>query len=78
MTNQGTQLDRAGRVGVAVSADSDNGTTRDTLIFNAETGVLLSYERDAIPSAQSKTQSPNVTTLRLYLDQTYVDNFDNH
>lgn len=38
---RGQLTDRAGRTGIAVSVDSD---TRDLLIFDPHTGVLLAYE----------------------------------
>lgn len=41
----GGVVDRAGRAGVAVSADSDSGAVRDIAVFDPVNGRLLSYER---------------------------------
>jgi hypothetical protein len=38
-------VDRLGRPALAISVDSDNGATRDTLLFDQTSGRLLSYER---------------------------------
>ena len=38
-------VDRLGRSTLAISVDSDNGATRDTLLFDPTSGRLLSYER---------------------------------
>lgn len=73
LKNEGPQLDRDGRAGIAISVESDNGATRDVLIFASDAGFLLSYERATVPPAGSKTQAPQVTTLRLYLDHSYTD-----
>jgi hypothetical protein len=73
LKNEGPQRDRKDRFGIAISVTSDNGATRDVLSFDPDTGFLLSYERDSMPAAQAKTQSPSVTILRLYLDHSYTD-----
>jgi hypothetical protein len=45
MTYLGDTVDRAGRPGVAVAADSDAGAVREVAVFDPETGAMLSYER---------------------------------
>ncbi|MEJ3750777.1 hypothetical protein WEI85_47090 [Actinomycetes bacterium KLBMP 9797] len=41
----GTVVDRGGRAGLAVSADSEAGAVREVAVFDPATGHLLSYER---------------------------------
>jgi hypothetical protein len=65
---RGTVVDRSGRSGVAVSVDSDGGTTRDVAIFDPGAGRLLSYERVAlVGAATSPSRSPALVAYVLYL-----------
>ena len=41
---RGEATDKAGRTGVAISIDSTDGVSRETLILNPATGVLLTHE----------------------------------
>jgi hypothetical protein len=66
---QGTVVDRSGRSGVAVSVDSDGGTTRDVAVFDPGAGRLLSYERVAlVGAATSPSRSPALVAYVLYLN----------
>jgi hypothetical protein len=66
---RGTVVDRSGRSGVAVSVDSDGGTTRDVAIFDPGAGRLLSYERVAlVGAATSPSRSPALVAYVLYLN----------
>ncbi|MDG4803720.1 hypothetical protein [Micromonospora sp. WMMD980] len=44
--------DRAGRVGVGISATSDHGALRGLLILHPATGEILAYERAHFPPSQ--------------------------
>jgi hypothetical protein len=66
---QGPVTDRAGRLGVAVTMDSDHGGTRDTLIFDPYTGRLLAYDLTYLrnpPGYHGPT--PRSVSYTLYLD----------
>ncbi|MGN9907046.1 hypothetical protein ACTMTJ_05745 [Phytohabitans sp. LJ34] len=66
---RGTVVDRSGRSGVAVSVDSDGGTTRDVAVFDPGAGRLLSYERVAlVGAATSPSRSPALVAYVLYLN----------
>jgi hypothetical protein len=52
---RGQVTDPDGRTGMAISVDSDRGATRDVAVFEAGTGRLLSYERDALRKAGAAT-----------------------
>jgi hypothetical protein len=73
LTYHGTVTDHAGRPGIAVSAGSDNGATRDLLIVDPHTGDLLAYERTAMrdPGGLGIT-TPTVLTYTLYLLHTHT------
>lgn len=45
---RGEATDKAGRTGVAISIDSTDGITRDTLILDPATGVLLTHEETVL------------------------------
>jgi hypothetical protein len=73
ITTEGQGRDRMDRLGLVVSAVSDNGTTRDVLIFDPGSGFLLSYERD---TTTPPSHVPFALTYRLYLDHTYRNTLD--
>ncbi|PSK66687.1 hypothetical protein B0E53_01328 [Micromonospora sp. MH33] len=54
LTYHGAVRDRAGRVGVGISATSDHGTVRSLLILNPTTGEILAYERAHFPPPQDE------------------------
>jgi hypothetical protein len=71
---RGRVSDLSGRTGIAISADSGNGTVRDTLIFDDDSGQLLSQERvEASETATSIDQpgakGPIVTYTGLYVER---------
>jgi hypothetical protein len=70
LTYRGQYLDRAGRAGLAFSADTSHGTstTRDTLIFHGSTGILLAHEITSIPD--NGFEAPRVTSSIVYLERT--------
>ncbi|WP_125807974.1 hypothetical protein [Actinoplanes sp. ATCC 53533] len=66
---RGTAVDRQGRPGVAVSADSDRGTIRDLLILDPHSGAVLAYEQLALRNpGLLNGPVPPVLTYRIYLD----------
>jgi hypothetical protein len=67
---RGVVTDRLGRSGIAVSVDSDNGGTRDLLVFDPRTGLLLGYESMFLRRpANLPVRVPAVFSYVLYLDQ---------
>jgi hypothetical protein len=74
---RGEVTDAAGRTGIAVSADSDQGATRDVAVFDQSTGALLSYERVAVVvPPRSSVRAPVVLSMVLFLAAEYVDGLD--
>lgn len=66
---RGTSTDRAGRRGVAVSVDSNRGTTRDVLIIDPGTGRPLAYEQVTLANpGRLAGPFPHVQDYQLYLD----------
>jgi hypothetical protein len=66
---RGTVVDRSGRSGVAISVDSDGGSTRDVAVFDPGAGRLLSYERvELVGAATSPSRSPALVAYVLYLN----------
>ncbi|WP_329102995.1 CU044_5270 family protein [Micromonospora sp. NBC_01699] len=71
---RGRVVDRAGRVGVAVSVDSAAGATRDLAVLDPDTGHLLSYEQVALISPpRSAVRAPAVISYVLYLAHRRTD-----
>jgi hypothetical protein len=71
---RGKVVDRAGRVGVAVSVDSAAGATRDLAVLDPDTGILLSYEQVALISPpRSSVRAPAVISYVLYLAHQRTD-----
>jgi len=71
VTYRGHDNDRAGRTGIAVSVDSD---VRDTLIFDAYTGVLLAHEAVLLTQPSGLDVGPGaIGESVLYLDYAYTD-----
>ncbi len=68
LTYHGTVTDRAGRRGAAISAVSDNGGTRELIIIDPRTGILLAHEQAAMrePGALGIT-APTVLSYTLYV-----------
>jgi hypothetical protein len=67
----GNITDRAERTGIAVSATSDNGGTRDLIILDPHTGELLAYEKAAMrDSGKLGITGPTVLSYRLDLAHT--------
>lgn len=68
---RGPAVERQGRRGVAVSADSDRGTTRGQLILDPTSGEVLAYERLAVTNNPGLHGGPFplVLTYRIYLDR---------
>jgi hypothetical protein len=74
LMNRGRVVDRAGRVGVAVSVDTDAGATRDLAVLDPATGTLLSYEQVALISPpRSAVRAPAVISYVLYLAHQRTD-----
>jgi hypothetical protein len=77
LRDRGSTTDRADRPGIAISADSPDGATRDLAIFDAETGDLLSYERIVLISPpRSPVRAPIVTSYVLYLAHSVTDDLE--
>lgn len=73
---RGRTIDRAGRPGLAVSVDSDDGTSRDVLVFDPVTGRLLAYELVLLRNPGGlRGVFPAVQTYDLYLEQRYTATF---
>lgn len=65
-----TVTDRAGRTGVGVSVDSNQGDTRDLLILHPATGQLLAYEHAILGNRTQRITAPRVENYVLYLAHT--------
>jgi hypothetical protein len=77
LRDRGGTTDRADRPGIAISADSPDGTARDLAIFDADTGDLLSYERIVLISPpRSPVRAPIVTSYVLYLAHGVTDDIE--
>lgn len=64
----GSITDRAGRPGLTVTVNSDNESTRDVMVFDPDTGRLLSYERlMPLGPATSPVRTPAVIDYVLFL-----------
>lgn len=74
MIDRGTVIDRAGRHGVAVSTDSDQGgvRTRSTLIFDPTTGMLLDSEYAALTAGKLPIKAPAITGYTIWLSTGYA------
>jgi hypothetical protein len=71
---RGKVTDRAGRTGIAISADSGGGATRDIVVLDNDTGALLSHEQLALSDGlDSPTPSAAVTAYVLYLDAKHTN-----
>ena len=71
-------VDRAGRAGVAVSATSPSpaagGELRDLLVFNPQTGALLSHEQVLhVSTPRSAARQSAVFSYVVYLACDYTD-----
>jgi hypothetical protein len=67
---RGEVTDRLGRHGLAVSADSNDGGTRDLLVFDQRTGWLLAYESMLLRHpGKLPVKAPAVFSYKLYLEQ---------
>ncbi|GAA0743854.1 hypothetical protein Drose_18070 [Dactylosporangium roseum] len=76
---RGPVVDRAGRDGVAFSADRDDsaGRTRDVAVIDEDTGQLLSYERIAVLSHDGAgTRAPTLISYVLYLAEDWTADVD--
>ncbi|GAA4675377.1 hypothetical protein [Phytohabitans rumicis] len=74
LTACGTVTDRFGRTGLAISADSDGGTTRHVLAIDSQQGSVLGYERVAVVQPpQSSMRTPGVTAQVLFLTNERTD-----
>jgi hypothetical protein len=70
---RGNTIDRGGRPGVAVSADNDNGTTRDMLTLDPATGEVLAYELVFLRNPGGLTGVfPAVQDYRLFLEHRHA------
>ena len=70
VTGRGPVTDRAGRAGLAVSVDSDHGATRDTVIVDPGTGLLLAHETVRMRNpAGLAVATPTLVSYTLYLDR---------
>ncbi len=66
---QGNTVDRAGRSGVAISVDSDNGGTRDIAVFDEHTGRLLAHQTTRLRNpAGLSGPTPSLVRYVLYLE----------
>ncbi len=67
---RGEVTDRLGRRGLAVSVDSNDGGTRDLLVFDQRTGWLLAYESMFLKRPEKlPVKVPVVFSYVLYLEQ---------
>lgn len=67
---RGTVTDRLGRPGLAVSVDSEDDGTRDLLVFDRRTGLLLAHESMFLRRPERlPVKVPAVFAYVLYLDQ---------
>jgi hypothetical protein len=74
LTYRGRVSDRNRRTGIAISADSSNGTVRDTLLFDDDSGQLLSHERvEAATGLDQPDARPVVTSYMLYVERGRTD-----
>jgi hypothetical protein len=64
----GETVDRAGRPGVAVAADSDAGAVREVAVFDPVTGAMLSYER-----LDRSADETRLTDFVVFLDAGHTD-----
>ncbi|MER7277985.1 hypothetical protein ABT369_26440 [Dactylosporangium sp. NPDC000244] len=60
---RGPSNDRAGRPGIAITADNPEHTTRDTLIVDAATGTVLAHQQQAIAGPATRGSATTQTTL---------------
>jgi len=66
---RGNTVDRAGRPGVAISVDSDNGGTRDIAVLDEHTGRLLAHETIRLRNPAGLTgPTPSLVSYVLYLE----------
>jgi len=72
---RGEVTDRAGRRGVAVSADTPDGGRREVLVFAPDTGELLAHETMIMrePGALDLPAYPAVVSYTLFLNRAHVD-----
>jgi hypothetical protein len=72
---RGRTTDRAGRVGVAISADDtgDWGESRRTLIFDPATGALLDVEETALDVPDLPVEPGATISYTIYLSCGYTD-----
>jgi hypothetical protein len=72
---RGEVIDRAGRRGVAVSADTPDRGRREVLVFAPDTGELLAHETMimAEPGRLELARYPAVVAYTLFLDRARVD-----
>jgi hypothetical protein len=68
--------DWAGRTGVGVSVDSNQGDTRDLVILHPATGQLLAYEHAVLGNRTQRTAAPRVENYVLYLAHSTTDSAD--
>ncbi|MFY1623639.1 CU044_5270 family protein [Micromonospora sp. WMMD723] len=67
---RGQVTDRLGRQGMAVSVDSSNGSTRDLLVFDQDSGWLLAYESIFLKRpSRLPVKVPAVFSYVLFLEQ---------
>lgn len=72
---RGEVTDRAGRPGIAVSADTPDGVRREVLVFAPDTGELLAHETMTMrePGKLGLPRYPAVVAYTLFLDRAHVD-----
>lgn len=73
LTVLGTVTDRAGRPGIAISANVSNGYTEQRiLVVDPSTGRLLSYETVFLSGDELPVEAPATTGYTLWLERAYV------